>query len=81
MSAITDKTTGVRWIKSAEVDRIVDRHAQRVLGISGKRFVSQWKAGKFRKLDADTCPGVIELALLAKLPRRSSGRKNRTRSR
>jgi len=67
--------SGVKWITRREVTTIVDAQAQRVLGISGKKFISNWKAGKYRKLDSDACPGVIELALIAPLPRRTSARK------
>jgi hypothetical protein len=68
-------TSGIKWVNRREAAAIVDAHARRVLGVSGKQFISQWKAGKYRTLDSDACPGVIELALLAPLPRRASGRK------
>jgi hypothetical protein len=79
--AKTHAISSVRWINRKEADAIVDAHAQRVLGVSGKVFISNWKAGKYRKLDSDDCPGVIELALLAPLPRRARGRKNTKGSR
>jgi hypothetical protein len=75
----TKMTTGVRWITRRQAATIVDSHSQRVLGISAKKFISNWKAGKYRKLDSDECPGVTELALLAPLPRRTSGSKNTKR--
>jgi hypothetical protein len=68
-------TSGAKWVNRREMATIVDAHARRVLGVSGQAFISKWKAGKYRKLDSDACPGVIELALLAPLPRRASGRK------
>jgi len=68
-------TSGAKLINRREMATIVDSHARRVLGVSGQVFISQWKAGKYRKLDSDACPGVIELALLAPLPRRANGRK------
>jgi hypothetical protein len=74
------KLIGVKWITRGEMDAIVDARARSVLKISGKRFASNWKAGKYRKLDSETCPGVIELALLASLPRRSSVRQKSKRS-
>lgn len=80
MPAVKPKQT-VKWITRREANVIVDAHARRVLGISGEKFVEKWKAGKFRKMDSDDCPGVIELALLAPLPRQPIGRKNRKRSR
>jgi hypothetical protein len=79
--AKTAKKSGVKWISRREVNTIVDAHAQRVLGVSGEKFISNWKAGKYRELDSDDCPGVIELALIAPLPRRASGRKKSKRSR
>jgi hypothetical protein len=69
------KTSGAKLISRREMAVIVDAHARRVLGVSGQVFISEWKAGKYRKLDSDACPGVIELALLAPLPRRANGRK------
>jgi hypothetical protein len=81
MSVLTKKRLGVKWITRKEADAAVESHAQRVLGISAQKFISNWKAGKYRKLDSDDCPGIIELALIAPLPRRASGRKKRTRSR
>ena len=75
------KRVQIRWITKGEARAIVDSTAQSVLGISGDCFVEEWKAGKHRELDSDACPGVIELALLAPLPRSSSVRNVRKRSR
>lgn len=79
MPAIKPKND-VRWITRREAAAMVESHAQRVLGISAKKFISNWKAGKYRKLDSDECPGVVELALLAPLPRRTGVRKLGKRS-
>jgi hypothetical protein len=81
MSALAKKRHEVKWITRKEADAMVESQAQRVLGISAQKFISNWKAGQYRKLDSDDCPGIIELALMAPLPRRTSGRKKRTRSR
>jgi len=81
MPALKPKKSGVVWISHREAAEIVDDRARRVLGISGKQFIAGWKAGKYRKLDSDDCPGVIDLALLAPLPRRARVRTNRKRSR
>jgi|GEM_PF-2237709 len=82
MTALKKKlTSGVRWITRDEANALVDSHARSVLDVTGKEFISNWKAGKYLKLDSDECPGVIELAMLAPLPRRVSARKNKTRSR
>ena len=75
------KPAGVKWVTRVEAAAHVDETARRVLNVSGKQFIAGWKIGKYRKLDSDACPGVIELALLAPLPRRNSGRKNTSRSR
>ena len=80
MPAKLKSRPGVKWITRGEATAMVDSHAQRVLGISAKKFISNWKAGKYRKLDSDECPGVVELALLAPLPRRPIGRKVSKRS-
>lgn len=66
---------GVKWITRREATAMVDSHAKCVLGISAQKFISNWKAGKYRKLDSDECPGVVELAMLAPLPRRAIGGK------
>lgn len=81
MPAKKPKKIGVRWISKDEAKAFVDATARRVLHISGEKFISNWKTGKYEKLDSDKCPGVIELALIAPLPRRSRARKNRKRSR
>ena len=75
------KTSGIKWVSKAEFSEMVDSRARRVLGISAEQFLARWKTGQYRKLDTDTCPGVIELALLAPLPRRKSGGKKSKRSR
>jgi hypothetical protein len=80
MPAGLKKQPGVKWITRDEAETMVDSHAKRVLGISGPKFISNWKAGKYRNLDSDACPGVVELALLAPLPRRTIGRKVSKRS-
>jgi hypothetical protein len=74
------KTVQVKWVTKNEFNSMVDSRARRVLGISANKFISKWKSGSFRQLDSDTCPGAIELAILAPLPRKkTSGRKNSKR--
>jgi len=75
------KPVAVKWVSKDEFDAMVDSRARRVLGISAKQFVAGWNKGRYRKLDADTCPGAVELAILAPLPRRKRGRKNTKRGR
>lgn len=80
-SARKKKKVEVRWVNKAEFSAMVDSRAKRVLGISANQFIHRWKAGRYRKLDADTCPGAVELAILAPLPRQTSGTKNAKRGR
>jgi hypothetical protein len=78
-SAKHKKPVPIRWVSKDEFSAMVDSRARRVLGISAHQFVSRWNKGQYRKLDSDTCPGVVELAILAPLPRTKRGRKNSTR--
>jgi len=73
------KSVEVRWITKVEFKKVLDTKARRVLKVSADEFINRWKSGQYRKLDTDTCPGVIELAILAPLPRLKSGRKNSKR--
>lgn len=73
------KIIGVKWVSREQAAATVDARARRVLGVPGEKFIANWKAGMYRELDSDACPGVIELALLAPLPK-SRGRKNTKRS-
>jgi len=75
MPAKKRKIVDVKWASQHEFDCMVESRARRVLKISASKFISKWKQGKYRKLDSDTCPGVVELAILAPLPRNKSGRK------
>ena len=67
---------GVRWVTHREAKAMIETRAKRVLNIGTKEFVKRWNSGKYRKMDADKCPGVIELALLAPLPKIKRGRNN-----
>lgn len=74
------KMIGIRWLTKKDTRKIIHARAKRVLGISGKKFVVNLRNGDYKKLDSDTCPGIIELALLAPESKKTSGRKNRKRS-
>jgi hypothetical protein len=80
MRAKKRKMIGIKWLTKNETRKIIHARAKRVLGISGRDFVVNLRNGDYKKLDSDTCPGIIELALLAPEPKKSSGRKNRKRS-
>jgi len=63
---------------------ILDSRSRAVLRISGKSFMRKRKKGEYAKLDADACPGIVELALLAPSTEkgaRSIARKNSKGSR
>ena len=62
---VKTKTAGVRWISHKDMAGIVDKHARAVLSISGAKFTRNRKRGDYASLDADECPGIIELALIA----------------
>lgn len=76
MPARKRKTVEVKWVDKHEFASMVDKRARRVLGVSANTFITRWKRGSYRKLDADTCPGVVELAILAPLPRTKGARSN-----
>jgi hypothetical protein len=59
------KISGVRWVSDQEMASIVDKRARAVLNISGPTFTKRRRRGEYKKLDTDTCPGIVELALLA----------------
>jgi hypothetical protein len=77
------KSSCIQWISSDEMAEIVDSRSRAVLRISGKSFMRNRKKGKYAKLDADACPGIVELALLAPATKgaRSIARKDSKRSR
>jgi hypothetical protein len=73
-------SASVRWLTPAEARDLVDQKSRTVLGISAAAFVENWKAGKYHRPDPDDCPGIVELSMLASLPKETRGRKN-TRNR
>lgn len=75
-----NKMVAIKWASKSEFNLMVESRARRVLNISAKQFINGWKQGRYRTLDSDTCPGVIELAILAPLPRKKRARKNTKRS-
>ena len=62
---VQSKVKKIRWVSKRDMDAIVDRRARAVLNVSGKAFIRNRKNGLYAKLDADQCPGIVELALLA----------------
>jgi hypothetical protein len=59
------KIPGIRWVSDSEMASIVDQRARAVLKVSGATFLRNRRNGKYKKLDADDCPGIVELSLLA----------------
>jgi len=55
----------IQWITQGEMESLVDKRARAVLKVSGKTFIRNRKRGDYVKLDADKCPGIVELALLS----------------
>jgi hypothetical protein len=78
MPAATKKIEGVRWISRREMESIVTKRAKDVLGVTTATFLRNRNRGKYKKMDADECPGFVELAIIApseKKAARTSGRK------
>lgn len=71
------KLSGVRWISRMEMDSIVAKRARAVLGVTTATFLRNRNRGKYKKMDADECPGFVELAIIAPSEKaaRTSGRK------
>lgn len=51
----------VRTLSKLEGQRLLDRQAQRYLGMSGDEFVKAWRSGRFKK---DDRPEVTRVAML-----------------
>jgi len=64
-STSAKKIGKVRWISHKEMEAIVEQRAREVLNVSRSTFMKNRKEGKYAQLDADDCPGIVELALLA----------------
>jgi len=60
---------GVRWISQKEMESIVAKRARAVLNVSTATFVRNRARGKYKKMDADDCPGLVELAIIAPSPK------------
>jgi hypothetical protein len=61
----------VQWISSKKMAKLLDKRSRSILNISGKTFIRNHKKGKYASLDADDCPGIVELALLAPAGKRA----------
>jgi hypothetical protein len=73
------KIEGVRWVSRTEMNSIVAKRARAVLNVSTATFLRNRNAGKYRRLDADDCPGIVELALLAPSARGRGNARARTK--
>jgi hypothetical protein len=76
-AAKKERLKGVRWISRTEMDSIVAKRARAVLGVTTATFLRNRNRGKYKKMDADECPGFVELAIIAPSEKaaRKSGRK------
>lgn len=75
------KAVAVRWLSPSEADALVEAKSRKILGISAKEFIANWRDGKYHTTDPEKdCPGIVELSMMASLPRDRRGSKNsRTR--
>lgn len=62
----TTQTNGFRELSPTEGRELLDRQAQRYLGVSGDEFVRSWDAGEYGDPDDRTknSPGVMRVAML-----------------
>lgn len=62
----TTHTNGFRELSPTEGRELLDRQAQRYLGVSGDEFVRSWEAGEYGDPDDRTKnpPGVMRVAML-----------------
>lgn len=58
------KVDGIQWLSSRKADAVVEKRARAVLKISGETFRKNRAKGEYATLDADQCPGIVELALI-----------------
>lgn len=59
-------SSAIQEMTALEFDAVFDRAARKLLGISGKEFISRWNSGDFGS-DPDNTPGVMEVAALMPL--------------
>jgi hypothetical protein len=69
----------IQWMTKGEMDSLVDKRARAVLNVSGKTFMRNRKRGDYVKMDADQCPGIVELALLTPNDRVATPRARKNR--
>lgn len=74
------KITRIRWLSPSESEALVESKTRKILGISTAEFLANWRDGKYHATDPEDCPGIVELSMIAPLPRLKRGAKNsRTR--
>ena len=60
----------LRWVHGAQGREMLDRQAQRYLGISGEEFLRRWDAGEYRDAFNDLeKPEIRRLARLIRFDR------------
>jgi hypothetical protein len=61
--ATVAQSSGVYQMTDVDFNIVFDRAARKLLGITGREFVSRWNNGDFGP-DPDRLPGVMEVAAL-----------------
>jgi hypothetical protein len=58
------------------MESIVTKRAKAVLNVSTATYLRNRSKGKYKTMDADDCPGIVELAIIAPSSKaaRTSGR-------
>jgi hypothetical protein len=71
----------IQWLTNAAANRVLEKRAKRVLGLSAAEFRKRLKGGKYSGTPVDQTPGVLELATLCLFAEKPSARKISRRSR
>jgi hypothetical protein len=58
------KVVGIKWVTKRQLRKVLDARAQRVLGISGKKFAESYCKGTLGPKSLDGKAGTVELATL-----------------
>ena len=68
----------IKWLDKAAARRILEKRAQRVLGVSAAALRKQLTSGKYSRVSIDRKPGLMALATLCSFAGNHGARKNRS---
>jgi len=73
------KVVGIKWVSKHQLRKVLDARAQRVLGMSGEKFVESMNKGTLGAKALDGKAGTVELATLCFFTRERSASSKRGR--